>query len=83
MIDIDFYQHLFLATWLFLIGWRWLNKQLTTLSVLGIALLWEMAEYFYNLSEYANVKHFLMDSLFDILAAVLAIIFCILILRKK
>ena len=38
MFDIDFYQHLFLSTWLFVIIYRFYGKHQTTLLVLGIAI---------------------------------------------
>lgn len=83
MIDIDFYQHLFLATWLFLILARWLHKKYNMMAVMGTAILWEAAEYFYNLDAYSNTMHWKKDTLMDLLAAVIACVFCVLILKEK
>jgi hypothetical protein len=83
MFDIDFYQHLVLATWLFMLLNRWWRKQVVLLLVLGIALLWEIAEYFYNLDSYSGFKHYFMDTMFDMLAALIACLVCVLIMNKK
>jgi hypothetical protein len=83
MIDIDFYQHLLLATWLFAIVFRWLNKRYTTIVVLGIAVLWEGAEYFYNLDAYSNIDHWMLDTLYDLIAATIGCIVCLVVLKEK
>ena len=82
-MDIDFYQHLILATWLFILLYRWLYKQLTMILVLAIGLMWEMAEYFYNMDAYSGFKHYFLDSLFDMAAALIAFLVCIFILKDK
>ena len=83
MIDIDFYQHLFLATWLFLIIGRWLHKKYTMMVVMGTAIVWEIAEIFYNLDAYSNFMHWKKDTLMDLLAALIACIFCVLIIKDE
>jgi hypothetical protein len=83
MIDIDFYQHLLLATWLFLISARWLSKRYTMMIVMGTAILWEASEYFYNLDAYSNIMHWKKDTLIDLLAAIIACVFCVLTIKDR
>ena len=82
-MDIDFYQHLILATWLFLIAYRWLYKKYTVVVVMGVAILWEVAEYFYNMDAYSNIMHWKKDTLLDLGAALIACVLCVLILKDK
>ena len=82
-MDIDFYQHLVLATWLFVILFRWFNKQKAFLFTMTVALLWEFAEYFYNLDAYKNIKHWKLDTLYDLGAALIACVICIFLLKDK
>ena len=82
-MDIDFYQHLVLATWLFVISYRWLRKKYSVMVVMGVAVLWEVREYFYNLDAYANLKHWKLDTLLDLGAALIACVFCVLIIKDN
>lgn len=82
-MDIDFYQHLILATWLCLILNIWLEKRWAFGGTVLIGLLWEVAEYFYNLDAYSSLKHYLKDSLLDMGAAVLAVGVLMIILKFR
>ena len=82
-MDIDFYQHLVLATWAYLIAYRWLNKKYSLMAVMGVAVLWEFSEYFYNLDAYSIIKHWKLDTLMDLGAAIISCMVCILILKDK
>jgi len=82
-MDIDFYQHLFLATWLYTILFRWFDKQRVFLFTMGVAIVWEVTEYFYNLDAYANIQHWKLDTLLDLGAALIACFVCTLILKDK
>ena len=82
-MDIDFYQHLVLATWLFIVVHRWLHKKYTMMVVMGVAIVWEVAEYFYNLDAYANIHHWKLDTLLDLGAALLGCVFCVLIIKDE
>ena len=82
MIDIDFWQHLLLATWLFLMIGRWLNKKYTMMIVMSIGMGYEFFyDYLFNLSSYQNLQHFLKDSLMDLGAALIACVFCIMVIK--
>ena len=83
MTDIDFYQHLLLATWLFIILFRWLNKRNSMLIVLGVAVIWEGAEYFYNLDAYTSLDHWQLDTLYDLIAATIGCLVCMVVLKEK
>jgi hypothetical protein len=50
---------------------------------MGTAIVWEVAECFYNLDAYANLMHWKKDTLMDLGAALIANIFCITILKDK
>ncbi len=76
--------HIVLATWLFMAiyfarfpfnyYWKLINrrpfKQLTFLTVLAIAVIWEVLESQWNTQSYPNVKAFVLNSYKDLLAAV-------------
>ena len=51
--------------------------------VMSIAVLWEGAEYFYNLEAYANIDHWMLDTLYDLIAAVIGCIVCLVVLKEK
>ncbi len=83
MFDIDFYQHMILATWLFIIAFRWYRKLQAFIIVLGVAIAWEAAELLYNLDAYSGFNHFLRDTLYDLIAALIACTISILLLKDK
>jgi len=76
--------HMVLATWLyiFLFNYVWNeNKQLSLISVMGVAIIWEILEYFreqvkgfesYN----GNRKAFFLNSIKDLLAALVSCLVC-------
>ena len=82
-MDIDFYQHLTLATWLFIIVYRWLHKKYSMMVVMGIAIGYEFITYFFELDNYANIQHWKLDTLLDLGAALLGCVFCILAIKDK
>ena len=82
-MDIDFYQHLILATWLFLIAYRWLNKKYSLMVVMGIAVVYEFITYFFELDNYMNIKHWKLDTLMDLGAALISCMVCILLLKDR
>ena len=82
-MDIDFYQHLVLATWLFLISYRWLNKKFSLMVVMSVAIVYEFITYFFETGNYANIKHWKLDTLLDLGAALIACGFCILVIKDK
>ena len=83
MNQIDFWQHLTLAIVLFLIVYRFLHKKYTMMVVMGVAVIYEAITYFFELGDYANLHHWKVDTLLDLGAALIACIFCVLILKDK
>lgn len=83
MFEIDFYQHLILATWLYLILQRWFTVNRTFFIVLGVAFLWDVAEIFYNLEAYTDFNHYLKDTAYDLIAALIACIICWILQKRK
>ena len=91
-IDIDFYQHLILATYLFIIILRWIpanwmlyrteRKRTAFMYTMIIAIIWEGAEYFYNRGAYADMKHYLTDTATDLLAAAAACTIIVILFKK-
>lgn len=70
--------HLVLALILYMGLYRFIdNKQLCMIIVMGIALVWEVAEFFWNLAAYKSVKHFLLNSYKDIGMALIGSLICI------
>ena len=82
-MDIDFFYHMVLATWLFLILNILITKRWAFGVTIIVGLLWEVAEYFYNLGSYSGLKHYLKDSLLDMGAAVLAVTVLVIILKFR
>ena len=76
--------HMVLATWLYIIFFQFVfngHKQLSFLAVLGVALLWEIVEYFYehnkNFESYGGErKAFFVNSMKDMLAALVSCLVC-------
>jgi len=59
--------HFALAMILYMGLYRYIDhKQLCFIIVMGVALLWEIAEYFWNLKAYKDKRHFLLNSYKDL-----------------
>ena len=70
--------HLVLAMILYIGLYRFIDhKQLCLTIVMGTAVLWEVAEFFWNLSAYKSVKHFLLNSYKDVLMALIGSLICV------
>lgn len=82
-MDIDFYQHLVLATWLFLIVYRWLHKKYTFMAVMGVAIIYEVITYFIEYENYSGWNHYAKDTLLDLGAALTSCFVCTVILKDK
>ena len=73
--------HLVLAMILYLGLYRFIeHKQLCFLIVLGVALLWEIAEYFWNLKAYKDKRAFVVNSYKDMLMALAGSLICVILL---
>jgi hypothetical protein len=73
--------HLVLAMILYMALYRFIDhKQLCTIIVMGVALLWEVAEYFWNLKAYKDKKHFILNSYKDMAMALIGSLACITLL---
>ena len=76
--------HIVLATWLYLIFFLYVyngHKQLTLLSVMGVAILWEVGEYFWEQNKgfesyNGDRKAFFINSFKDLLGALLSCLVC-------
>ena len=76
--------HLVLATWLYIIVFMYVwdgHKQLSLLSVMGVAILWEIGEFFWEQSKgfesySGNRKAFFINSFKDLLAALVSCLVC-------
>jgi hypothetical protein len=79
--------HIVLAMMLYMIFYRYIDiesydvKHVCFLLVMGIALLWEIAEYFWNLKAYTDSRHYLINSFKDMLAALIGSTICVLLLQ--
>lgn len=77
--------HIVLATWLYIIFFQFVyngHKQLSFLSVIGVAIVWEVIEYFWeqhkNFESYnGDKKAFFVNSMKDMLAALVGSLVCI------
>ena len=70
--------HLVLAMVLYLGLYRFIDhKQLCMIIVMGVAVLWEVSEYFWNLKAYKDFRHFLLNSYKDLLMALIGSIICV------
>ncbi len=70
--------HLVLAMILFMIAYRFVGyKQMAFLIVIAVAVLWEIAEYFWNIKAYKDKKHFLLNSYKDLGMALIGSLICI------
>ena len=70
--------HLVLSMPLFMIAYRLVGyKQMAFLIVIAIAVLWEVAEFFWNLKAYKDFKHFLLNSYKDLLMALIGNLICV------
>lgn len=74
--QVDFWQHIYLATIASVIIGNLvrLNIQKVFIYTLLLALLWEASELLYNMDAYASTKAFLLDSVMDMTAALVALI---------
>ena len=83
LIDYWSVWHLLLATWLFLILHRFLHDlQAAFACTMAIALAWELQELIWNRKAYANMKAQLKNSLIDIGMALIACVFCALVIGE-
>jgi len=74
--------HLALSIIFFMGLYRFIDsKQVCFLLVVGVAVLWEIAEYFWNLKSYKNFKAFLLNSYKDIGMALIGALICAMLLR--
>lgn len=77
--------HIVSATWLYIIFFQFVydgHKQLSFLSVIGVAIIWEVIEYFWeqhkNFESYGgNKKVFFVNSMKDLLAALVGSLACV------
>jgi len=77
--------HMFLAVFAYLFFYRFtFNKHLAFLLTIGLAVVWEVFEYFTGIENYVSVQAFFKNSMFDLGVALLAafIVPCILIKVK-
>ena len=75
--------HLVLSFPAFLIVYRFFDKQRSFFAVMGLAMLWEIVEYFTGLNAYSNVKHFLLNSYKDLGMALIGCLICITLLKDS
>ena len=76
--------HMVLATWLYLIFFQFAyngHKQLSFLTVMGIAVLWEVAEYLWESAKdfksyKGDKKAFFVNSMKDLGAALVSCLVC-------
>ena len=82
---IDYWSmwHLLLATYAFLIAYFRikLNKQVSFLAVLGLAIVYEASEWIWNTGAYASSKAMLLNCAVDVGMALLALFVTVLILK--
>ena len=82
-MDVDFFYHMVLATWLCLILNIWFNKRWASIFTIAVGLVYEGFDLWLNQGAYSGIKHHLKDSLFDIGAAVLAVGVLLIILKVR
>ena len=74
--------HLVLAMILYMGLYRFIeHKQLCMMVVMGVAILWEVLEYFWNLKAYKDKRHFLLNSYKDLGMALIGSLVCVGLLR--
>ena len=53
------------------------------LYVMGVAVLWEIGEVFYNLDSYSDLRHYFLDTMVDLGAALIVCVISVIILRRR
>ena len=91
--QIDFWQHMAIACYFFMGLWVMLpdklqlwqsRKQTVLFYTMGLAILYDGSEYFWNLDAYGGgFRHYLLDQISDVLAVLIACLFFIIILKDK
>ena len=82
-MDVDFFYHMVLATWLCLILNIWFNKRWASIFTITVGIVYEGFDLWLNQDAYRGIKHHLKDSLLDIGAAVLAVGVLMIILKVR
>jgi len=82
-MNVDFYYHMVLATWLCLILNIWFSKRWASIFTIVVGLVYEEIDLWLNQGAYSGIKHHLKDSLFDMAAAVLAVGVLMIILKFR
>jgi hypothetical protein len=73
--------HLVLAIILYMGLYKFIeHKQLCFIIVMGIAVGYEVGEYFWNLKAYKDTKHFLLNSYKDLGMALIGSLVCVVLL---
>jgi len=79
--------HIVLSMILYMIVYRFLyiqnidNRQFSFIVVMVIALLYEGTEFIWNRTGYKNLRHQFLNSMKDMLAALLGSVLCVLLLQ--
>lgn len=92
-MDIDFYQHMILGLYVFMLLYEFLpekwqlyesRKRTVFLYTMTIALLYEASEIFWNLDAYqGGMKHFLRDTMYDMGGVLVVCFSLVIIIRNK